>query len=203
MLRSFQDPRSSRCFAFQYLQGLGSSNCFGSKYLQDYCQSKLCHQKYVICLPEISNQSEGFSRTGYLLPARGTPGVSPDGEGSWDAAAAVAAAVVAVTWKFRSTFWLGNYIWSLSLWNWTQMGHLGTSVPGFCTEFRYLSYGQSGLAWGAIFEKIIKIQENALFQKMNMSKKSRNVIFPKKKKLPEAQCRKRSRKLLRTPKKVI
>ena len=110
-------------------------------------------------------RSEGFSRTGYLVPAHGTPGVSPDGEGSCDAAAAVA-----VTWKFRSTFWLGNYIWSLSLWNWTQMGHLGTSVPGFCTEFRYLSYGYSGLAWGAIFEKIIKNQENTLFEEMGMSK---------------------------------
>ena len=112
-----------------------------------------------LCRPPISLQklnfsrSEGFSRTGYFLPARGSPGFSPDGEGSWDAAAAVAGAVVAVTWNFRSTFWLGNYIWSLSLWNWTQIRHLGTSVPGFCTEFRYLSYGQSGLAWGAIFEK--------------------------------------------------
>ena len=53
---------------------------------------------------EISdNRSEGFSRTGYLLPARGTPGVSSDGEGSWDAAVAAAvAAVVAVTWKFMN-----------------------------------------------------------------------------------------------------
>ena len=121
-------------------------------------------------------RSEGFSRTGYLLPARGTPGVSPDGEGSWDAAAAV----VAVTWKFRSTFWLGNYIWSLSLWNWALVEALDALRPGFCTEFRYLSYGQSGFAWGAIFEKIIKYQEKYIFSKMCMSKKSRNVIFQKK-----------------------
>ena len=47
-----------------------------------------------------NNRSEGFSRTGYLLLARGTPGVSPDGEGSWDAVAAAAVAAVAVTWKF-------------------------------------------------------------------------------------------------------
>ena len=33
-------------------------------------------------------RSEGFPRTGYLLPARGTPGVSPDGESCWDVAAA-------------------------------------------------------------------------------------------------------------------
>ena len=125
-----------------------------------------------------ASRSEGFSRTGYLLPARGTPGVSPDGESCWDAAVVAAAAV---TWKFRSTFWLGNYIWSLSLWKRTQMGHLGTSVPGFCTEFRYLSYGHSGLAWGAIFEAspnirkmwfltkwtCLKIQKNANFQKKN------------------------------------
>ena len=39
-------------------------------------------------------RSEGFPRTGYLLPARGTPGVSPDGESSWDAAAVAAAAAV-------------------------------------------------------------------------------------------------------------
>ena len=124
-------------------------------------------------------RSEGFSRTGYLVPARGTPGVSPDGESCWDAAVAAVVAA-AVTWKFRSTFWLGNYIWSLSRWNWTQMGHLGTSVPGFCTEFRYLLYGHSGFASGAILGKIIKHQENTLFEKMGMSKKSKNVNFPKK-----------------------
>ena len=36
------------------------------------------------------NRSEGFPRTGYLVPARDAPGVSPDGESSWDAAAAAA-----------------------------------------------------------------------------------------------------------------
>ena len=92
-----------------------------------------------------TSRSEGFPRTGYLLPARGTPGVSPDGESSWDAAATAAAVVVAVIWKFRSTFWLGNYIWSLSLWNWALVEALDALRPGFYTEFRYLSYGQSGL----------------------------------------------------------
>ena len=125
--------------------------------------------KTQICL----HRSEGFSRTGYFLPARGSPGVSPDGEGSWDAAAAV----VAVTWNFRSTFWLGNYIWSLSLWNWTQMGHLGTSVPGFCTEFRYLSYGQSGLAWGAIFEKSSKIKKIHFLRKWTCPKNPEMSLF--------------------------
>ena len=111
------------------------------------------------------HRSEGFSRTGYLLPARGTPGVSPDGESCWDAAVAVAAAAAAVTWKFRSTFWLGNSIWSLSLWIWTQMGHLGTLIPRFCTEVRYLSYGQSALACGAIFEKASKCHKKYSFSK--------------------------------------
>ena len=73
------------------------------------------------------------------------------------------------------------------------MGHLGTSVPGFCTEFRYLSYGQSGLAWGAIFEKIIKIQENALFEKMDMSKRSRNVMVPEKKRNKENGGKKKNK----------
>ena len=134
------------------------------------------------------SRSEGFSRTGYLLPARGTPGVSPDGESCWYATAAV-------IWNFKSTFWLGNYIWSLSLWHWTQMGHLGTSVPGFCTEFRHLSYGQSGLAWGAIFEKSPKIK-TMHFLKNGHVQKIQKCHFPEKKP-PEAQCRKRSRKLLR------
>ena len=37
---------------------------------------------------DTQSRSEGFPRTGYLLPARGTPGVSPDGESCWDAAVA-------------------------------------------------------------------------------------------------------------------
>ena len=36
-------------------------------------------------------RSEGFPRTGYVFLARGAPGVSPDGESSWDAAVAAAA----------------------------------------------------------------------------------------------------------------
>ena len=86
------------------------------------------------------------------------------------------------SWKFRWTFWPGNYIWSLSLWIWTQMRHLGTLIPRFCTEFRYLSYGQSGLAWGAIFEKVPKYQETPSFFKICMSifpgTGSQNEFFP-------------------------
>ena len=109
---------------------------------------------------ENHHRSEGFPRTGYLVPAHGTPGVLPDGQSCWDAAV-----VVAVIWKFRSTFRPGNYIWSLSLWIWTQMRHLGTLIPRFCTEFRYESNGQSGLAWGAIFEKVTKYEEIHTFPK--------------------------------------
>ena len=49
------------------------------------------------------------SRTGYLVPVRDGPGLLPDWESCWDAVAA------AVTWKFRLTFWPGNYIWSLQI----------------------------------------------------------------------------------------
>ena len=143
----------------------------------------------------MENRSEGFSRTGYLVPARGTPGVSPDGESCWDAVAAAAAA--AVTWKFRSTFWLGNYIWSLSLWNWTQMGHLGTSVPGFCTEFRYLSYGRSGFAWGAIFEKSPKIDKMHFLRKWTCLKIQKMLIS--RRKAAGGQRPLGSQKLLRIP----
>ena len=118
------------------------------------------------------SRSEGFSRTGYLLPANGTPRVSPDGESCWDVF--VAAAAVVVIWNFRSTFWLGNYIWSLSLWNWALVEALDTLRPGFCTEFRYLSYGQSGLALGAIFGKIIENLDNELFEGMDTSETKRN-----------------------------
>ena len=70
----------------------------------------------------------------------------------------------------------------MSLWIWTQMGHLGTLIPRFCTEFRYLSYGQSGLACGAIFEKVPKYQETPSFSKICMSifpgTGSQNEFFP-------------------------
>ena len=62
---------------------------------------------------------------------------------------------VGVIWKFRSTFRPGNYIWSFSYgfrvvvrdnWEWR---------PGFYSEFRYKSREHSGLAWGAILEKVL------------------------------------------------
>ena len=74
-----------------------------------------------------------------------------------------------ISWNFRWTFWPGNYIWSLPLLIWTQMRHLGTLIPRFCTEFWYLLYGQSGLAWGAIFEKVPRYQEQYSCLKICMS----------------------------------
>ena len=53
----------------------------------------------------------GIPWTGYLVPARDGSGLLPDWESSWDAAAAV-------TWKFRLTFWPGNYIWSFQIGFW-------------------------------------------------------------------------------------
>ena len=47
-------------------------------------------------------------RTGYLVPGRDTPRAQPNGESSWETI--VAAAVVAVTGKLRSTFGPENYI---------------------------------------------------------------------------------------------
>ena len=89
------------------------------------------------------------SRTGYLLPARDGPGALPDVESSWDAAAAV-------TWKLRLTVRPGNYIWRFSCGFGVVVRDLGEWRPGFYTEFRRASREHSGLAWGAIFEKVIQ-----------------------------------------------
>ena len=40
-------------------------------------------------------QSEGFPNTGYLVPARGTPGALPDGQSCWDVV------TVAISWFYR------------------------------------------------------------------------------------------------------
>ena len=89
------------------------------------------------------------SQTGYLVPVQDAPGALPDLESCWDAAAVVAA----VTWKFKSTFWLGNYIWSFPGLG-VQLRDIWTLRPGFYTEFRYKSREHSGLAWGAILRKV-------------------------------------------------
>ena len=52
------------------------------------------------------------SRSGCLVPGRDGPGLLPDWESCWDAAAA------AVTWKLKLTFWPGNYIWSFQIGFW-------------------------------------------------------------------------------------
>ena len=61
-----------------------------------------------------------------------------------------------------------------------ELGPWDTLGPGFWKGFRYLSYGQSGLAWGAIFEKNRRT-DKIHFLKTCVSKKSRNGIARKKK----------------------
>ena len=95
------------------------------------------------------------SRTGYLIPARDGPGALPDGQSCWDAAVVA----VAVTWKLRLTFRPGNYIWRFSYGFGLVVRDLGEWRPGFYTEFRCASREHSGLAWGAIFEKVIQNEE--------------------------------------------
>ena len=89
-------------------------------------QTKSWHlQKFMQVCPDINMPAPFFegkhektelvievrdSRTGYLVPGRDGPGLLPDWESCWDAVAAAA-----VTWKFRLTFWLGNYIWSFQI----------------------------------------------------------------------------------------
>ena len=149
--------------------------CAGKTFTAVAYAVKKCSRMHIVLLMLCHHRSEGFPARSYLVPAHGTPGVLPDGQSCWDV-------VVAVIWKFRSAFRPGNYIWSLSLWIWTQMRHLGTLIPRFCTEFRYLSYGQSGFACGAIFEKVPKYQETPSFFKICMSifpgTGSQNEFFP-------------------------
>ena len=87
---------------------------------------------------------------GYLVPVRDTPRARPNGESSWETAAAVA-----VTRKLRLTFRPGNYIRRFSYGFGVVVRDLGEWRPGFYSEFRYKSYEHSGLAWGAIFKKML------------------------------------------------
>ena len=121
------------------------------------------------------------SRTGYLLPARDGPGALPDGQSCWDAAVAVAVAVaaVAVTWKLRLTFRPGNYIWRFSYGFGLVVRDLREWRPGFYTEFRCASREHSGLAWGAIFEKVTKYKEMHTFPNWACPKFPEMFVFQK------------------------
>ena len=55
---------------------------------------------------------------------------------------------------------------------------IGEWRPGFYTEFRCASREHSGLAWGAIFEKMSKFQEMHNFSKGTCPKFPEIVIFP-------------------------
>ena len=88
----------------------------------------------------------------YVVPGRDGPGALPNGESCWDVAAAV-------TWKLRSTFRPGSYIWSFTYGFGVVVRDTREWRPGFYTEFRCASRDHDGLAWGAIFEKVIQNQE--------------------------------------------
>ena len=95
------------------------------------------------------SRSEGFFARDIsnLVPGRDGPRALPNGESCWD----VAAVAAAVTWKLRSTFRPGNYIWSFTYGFGVVVRDLGEWRPGFYTEFRCASREHSGLTWGAIF----------------------------------------------------
>ena len=143
-------------------------------------QSSSCARQTQTSKGQISSQIEFASflqffevrdsRTGYLLPARDGPGALPDGQSCGDAAVAA----VAVTWKLRLTFRPGNYIWRFSDGFGVVVRDLGEWRPGFYTEFRRASREHCGLAWGAIFEKVIQSKENTHFLKMGRPKKIKN-----------------------------
>ena len=88
------------------------------------------------------------------------------------------------------TFWPGNYIWSFSYTFGLQMRHIWTLRPGFYTEFRYKSSEHSGLAWGAIFDKMSKFQEMHTFWFWTCPEFPEIVIFPWQKPRRELQDRK-------------
>ena len=60
--------------------------------IRDRLRTLMRHRR----ISEYQSRSEGFPRTGYLVPARSTPGVLPDGQSCWDV---VIAAVV--SWFHR------------------------------------------------------------------------------------------------------
>ena len=53
------------------------------------------------------------------------------------------------------TFRPGNYTRRFSYGFGVVVRHLGEWRPGFYSEFRYASHEHSGLAWGAIFRKVL------------------------------------------------
>ena len=57
--------------------------------------------------------------------------------------------------KFRLTFRQGNYFWSFTYGFGVVVRDLGEWRPGFYSEFRCASREHSGLAWGAIFRKVL------------------------------------------------
>ena len=96
---------------------------------------------------------------------RDAEGTLPDVESCRDATVAAA-----VTWKLRLTFRPGNYIWRFSYGFGVVVRDLGEWRPGFYSEFRCASHEHSGLAWVAIFEKVIQNEEIHTFCKWGVQK---------------------------------
>ena len=65
--------------------------------------------------------------------------------------------------KFRLTFWQGNYNKTFSQGFGVAVRDIGEWRPGFYTEFRCASREHSGLAWGAIFRKVLVLTPNPRF----------------------------------------
>ena len=65
--------------------------------------------------------------------------------------------------KFRLTFWQGNYFRSFTYGFGVVVRDLGEWRPGFYSEFRCASREHSGLAWGAIFRKVLVLTPNPRF----------------------------------------
>ena len=100
----------------------------------------------------------GIPRTGYLVPAHGTPGVLPDGQSCWDAAVA-AAAVAAVSWFHRGaiaprTSHPGNWIWSDSVLKFISYGpriRINQSYPGNIWKLDFYKLLASWKYWKSYF----------------------------------------------------
>ena len=114
-------PQPASYFLSSYLLNVVEPVLFSLKYQKSFRQNHGVCRQYQdhTWIALLFNSKWGIPWAGYLVPARDGSGLLPDWESSWDVAAAAAAVVAAaVTWKFRLTFWLGNYIWSFQIGFW-------------------------------------------------------------------------------------
>ena len=94
------------------------------------------------------------SRTGYFIPVRYGIGLWPDGRVvGTSSSPSSASSGNSGRHSGQETMFGGFPIFGL------LVRDLGEWRPGFCTESRCASREHSGLAWGAIFEKVIQNEE--------------------------------------------